>query len=71
MQLTGLRVAVIPEFGDAVVAPAVLDAVITAAEALISSAQMRRVDATVSLPSMGLGWALAGAAPILMELGDR
>lgn len=69
--LDGLRVAIIPEFGGAVVAPGVLDAVITAAETLIEAAGLRRVDASIELPSMGLGWALAGAAPILMELGDR
>jgi aspartyl-tRNA(Asn)/glutamyl-tRNA(Gln) amidotransferase subunit A len=71
LSVEGLRVAIIPEFGGAVVAAPVLDAVITAAEQLIGAAGLRRVDATVELPSMGLGWALAGAAPILMELGDR
>jgi aspartyl-tRNA(Asn)/glutamyl-tRNA(Gln) amidotransferase subunit A len=69
--LRGLRVAVLPEFGGAVVAPGVLDAVITAAEALVAECGLTRVDASVELPTMGLAWALAGAAPILMELGDR
>jgi Asp-tRNA(Asn)/Glu-tRNA(Gln) amidotransferase A subunit family amidase len=67
----GLTAAIIPEFGGAVVAPGVLDAVIRAGERLIADAGLKRVDATVQLPSMGLAWALAGAAPILMELGDR
>jgi Asp-tRNA(Asn)/Glu-tRNA(Gln) amidotransferase A subunit family amidase len=67
----GLRVAILPGFGGAVVDPAV-DAVVTdAAEALIHEAGLRRVDAGVELPSMGTAWALSGAATILMELGNR
>ncbi|MDP1792804.1 MAG: amidase family protein, partial [Acidimicrobiales bacterium] len=69
--LQGLRVAIIPEFGGAVVDPAVLDLVISAGEQLVVEAGMTRVDATVSLPSMGFAWAMSGSAPILMELGDR
>jgi Asp-tRNA(Asn)/Glu-tRNA(Gln) amidotransferase A subunit family amidase len=70
-ELRGRRVAVVPEFGGAVVDPAVLDRVITAAEQLIADAGLVQVDVAPALPSMGLAWALSGAAPILMELGDR
>jgi Asp-tRNA(Asn)/Glu-tRNA(Gln) amidotransferase A subunit family amidase len=67
----GLRVAVLPEFGGALVDHEVMDLVIAAAEQLIADAGLRRVDAVADLPSMGTPWALAGSATILMELGDR
>lgn len=67
----GLRAAIIPDLGGAVIDPAVEAVVVEAAEALIREAGLRRVDAGVELPSMGTAWALGGSATILMELGDR
>ena len=70
-EVRGLRAAIVPEFGGAVVDDEVLDLVITAGEQLIADATLTRVDVDVRLPSMGTPWALAGSATILMELGDR
>ncbi|HEX7166806.1 MAG TPA: amidase [Acidimicrobiales bacterium] len=67
----GLRAAVIPEFGGAVVDDEVLDLVIEAGEWLIGAAKLTRVDVRADLPTMGVAWALAGAGTILMDLGDR
>ena len=67
----GLRTAVLPEFGGAVVDPEVASLVEDAAIALIGDAGLSRVAAADDLPSMGTPWALAGAGTILMDLGDR
>lgn len=62
--LRGLRVAVLPDFGGTVVHPDVVSAVLAAAEDLIRSAGMRRVDVELAVPEMGPAW-LAPALPIL------
>ena len=67
----GLSVAVLLDFGGAVVDPEVAYLVESAASALISSCGLRKVSASIDLPSMGTAWALSGAAGILQELGDR
>jgi aspartyl-tRNA(Asn)/glutamyl-tRNA(Gln) amidotransferase subunit A len=69
--LAGLRVAVVPDLGAAVVSTAVRGMVEEAAADLLASTGMVRVDLEVALPRGGLEWAMAGSATLLAELGDR
>ena len=69
--LAGLRAAVVLDFGGAVVHPAVAALVEEAAAQVIAAAGLKQVDVSITLPSMGVAWALAGTATILTELGDR
>ena len=62
--LAGLRVAVLPDFGGAVVHPDIRAVVVETAEALIAEARMTRVDVDFSLPDMGPAWA-GPALPIM------
>ncbi|WCO68358.1 amidase [Iamia majanohamensis] len=68
--LRGLRVAVAPTLGAAVVADGVQERVLTAAEALVRDAGLTVVDMTVALPALDLAWALANMVGLRMELGD-
>ena len=68
--LRGLRVAVAPTLGAAVVADGVQERVLTAAEALVRDAGLTVVDLTVALPALDLAWALANMVGLRMELGD-
>jgi aspartyl-tRNA(Asn)/glutamyl-tRNA(Gln) amidotransferase subunit A len=69
--LAGMRVAVAPDAGSAFVAPAVAEAVVAAAEALIADAGLVHRPVPVELPRGGLEWAMAGTASLLVGLGDR
>ncbi len=69
--VTGMRVAVAPDLGTAFVAPAVAEAVETAAAALIHDAGLVRRPVDVALPRGGLEWAMAGAASLLVGLSDH
>ncbi len=70
--LAGMRVAVVADWGGAVVAPAMWDLLSGAAEALISSVGLRRVDEVdTGLPRMGRAWSMSGSIAIEAELGDR
>src|SRR3954454_19006079 len=62
--LAGLRVAVLPDFGGAVVHPDVVAAVEDAAAALIEGAGLKRLDLEFSLPDMGAAW-IAPALPVM------
>jgi aspartyl-tRNA(Asn)/glutamyl-tRNA(Gln) amidotransferase subunit A len=69
--LEGMRVAVCTDLGAAVVASAVREKVEAAAASLIAAAGLVQVDLPVSLPKGGVEWALASAASLLVDLGDR
>ncbi|HVU60500.1 MAG TPA: amidase [Mycobacteriales bacterium] len=62
--LAGLRVAVLPDFGGAVVHPDVVRVVEDAAAELIAAAGLKRVDIDLTLPDMGAAW-VAPALPIM------
>lgn len=70
-ELRGLRVAVLPRFADAVVAPDVVAVVEEHGEWLTAELGLRRVDVDVRIPSMGTAWALAGLIAEFAALGDR
>jgi aspartyl-tRNA(Asn)/glutamyl-tRNA(Gln) amidotransferase subunit A len=69
--LRGLRVAITPTLGTAVVRNEVQERVVAGAEALAADAGLRIVDVDVDLPALDLTWALANLAGLKLELGDR
>ncbi len=68
--LSGLRVAVVHDFGGAVVNPATEALVDAAAEALIEDLGLRRVDIDATVPNAGTAWSLANMASSFALLGD-
>jgi aspartyl-tRNA(Asn)/glutamyl-tRNA(Gln) amidotransferase subunit A len=70
-QLAGLRVAIAPTLGQAVVHPAVEDVVRQTAEVLVKAAGLTVVDIPVALPGLGYEWAMANLASLVVALGDR
>ena len=69
--LRGLRVAIAPDLGSAVVRPEVEALVREVGEGLARSAGLRIVDVAVRLPGLGFEWAMANLAQIRRVLGDR
>ena len=64
------RAAIVLDFGGAYVAPNVAEVVVEAAEDLLRALGMKRVDITVTLPSMGYAWSISGLLGIRAALGD-
>jgi aspartyl-tRNA(Asn)/glutamyl-tRNA(Gln) amidotransferase subunit A len=69
--LRGLRVAVAPDLGNAVVHPEVARVVREAAEVLVEAAGLRRVEVEVKVPENGLAWASAGLPSLIADLKDH
>lgn len=70
-EVRGMRVAVAPDLGCAVVADAVRQLVHEGAQTLMATTGLRQVDVAVSLPRGGMEWAMAGTTTLLVELGER
>lgn len=68
--LSGARVAIVPDLGRAVLRPEVEANVVAAAEALIADVGMVRVDIDVEFPNLGLEWAMSNLSQLARELGD-
>ncbi|HUF84373.1 MAG TPA: amidase [Acidimicrobiia bacterium] len=68
--LRGMRVAIAPDLGIAVVHPEVTELVQRHAEALVADAGLELVDVPVKLPELSYEWALSGLSEVRMELGD-
>jgi aspartyl-tRNA(Asn)/glutamyl-tRNA(Gln) amidotransferase subunit A len=69
--LAGLRVAVVPNWDNADVSPAMWELLAAAADELIADAKLQRVDdLDTGLPRMGVAWALSTAIAIAAKLGD-
>jgi Asp-tRNA(Asn)/Glu-tRNA(Gln) amidotransferase A subunit family amidase len=66
--LAGLRVAIVPDLGNAVVRPEVDAAVREAGEALARDAGLRIVDVPVRLPGLGFEWAMANLSQLRRAL---
>jgi Asp-tRNA(Asn)/Glu-tRNA(Gln) amidotransferase A subunit family amidase len=66
--LAGLRVAIVPDLGNAVVRPEVEAVVREAGEALAHDAELRIVDVPVRLPGLGFEWAMANLAQLRRAL---
>lgn len=69
--LRGARVAVVPDWGGAVVSPAMWDVLEAEATALITRLGFTRVDLDTSLPSMGAAWSISGMIEIHAELAEH
>jgi aspartyl-tRNA(Asn)/glutamyl-tRNA(Gln) amidotransferase subunit A len=69
--LKGLRVAVAPDLGNAVVHPEVVKVVSEAADVLVETAGLQRVDVDVKVPEDGLAWARAGLPSLIADLKDH
>jgi aspartyl-tRNA(Asn)/glutamyl-tRNA(Gln) amidotransferase subunit A len=70
--LRGLRVAVVEDWGSAVVSPVMWDLLAGAADELIHDAGLVRVDGIdTGLPRMGRAWAVSGSVGTAALLGDR
>lgn len=68
----GLRVAVVDDWGGAVVSPAMWTVLLEAAEHLITTAGLVRTDTVdTELPRMGRAWSLSGNLEIEAMLGDN
>jgi Asp-tRNA(Asn)/Glu-tRNA(Gln) amidotransferase A subunit family amidase len=69
--LRGKTAAIVPNLGAAVVRPEVAAKVVEAAESLAGDLGLRLVDVDIDLPPLGVEWAMANLASLLVELGDR
>jgi aspartyl-tRNA(Asn)/glutamyl-tRNA(Gln) amidotransferase subunit A len=70
-ELRGLRVAVVPDWGGAVVSPAMWTVLDAAADRLITATGMIRVDGVdTSLPSMGAAWGISGGIGTYSQLAE-
>lgn len=70
--LRGRRVALVPDWGGAVVSPAMWEVLTAAAQDLIAESGLRQVDdSDTSLPSMGAAWSISGMISIATELADQ
>jgi aspartyl-tRNA(Asn)/glutamyl-tRNA(Gln) amidotransferase subunit A len=67
--LTGLRVAVIPDLGGVDLEPGVEDRIREEAKALIAEHQMVEVDLDLRLPNLAAQWAMGNLATLLADLG--
>lgn len=69
-ELRGRRVAVVPDWGSAVVSPAMWELLEEAADLLIADCGMVRVDGVdTTLPRMGAAWSVANSVELLEALG--
>jgi aspartyl-tRNA(Asn)/glutamyl-tRNA(Gln) amidotransferase subunit A len=69
--LKGKRAVIAPNLGSAIINPAVEEVVREAGEALAKDAGLQLVDIPVAMPGLGLEWAIANLATLLVDLGDR
>lgn len=69
--LRGARVAVVPDWGGAVVSPAMWEVLEAEADAMIGRWGWTRVDIDTSLPSMGAAWGISGSIEIHAQLADH
>ena len=71
LEVRGLRVAVVRNWGGAIVSPAMWEVLESSAERLVTWAGLARVDAiNTTLPRMGAAWSISGMISIASALGD-
>jgi aspartyl-tRNA(Asn)/glutamyl-tRNA(Gln) amidotransferase subunit A len=69
--VAGLKVAIVQDWGGAVVSPAMWNVLLEASDHLVTSAKLRRVDGVnTELPRMGAAWSISGMIEIASALGD-
>jgi aspartyl-tRNA(Asn)/glutamyl-tRNA(Gln) amidotransferase subunit A len=69
--LTGRKVAVIPDLGGVELEGGVEDRLRSAAAELIAATGMQQVDITVQPPNLAAQWMIGNLSTLLAELGDR
>jgi aspartyl-tRNA(Asn)/glutamyl-tRNA(Gln) amidotransferase subunit A len=70
-ELRGMRVAVVPDWGAAVVSPVMWELLEEAANALIDDLGLVRVDGLdTELPRMGTAWSVANSIGLIRQLGE-
>ena len=71
VDISGLRVAIVENWGGATVSPAMWNVLLEAADHLVAAAGLRRIDGVdTALPRMGAAWSISGMIEIAAELGD-
>lgn len=71
-ELRGMRVAVVPDWGGAVVSPIMWEQLEAAAEQLIADCGLVRVDdVDTALPRMGRAWSVANSVGLIDQLGPH
>lgn len=70
-ELRGLRVAIVPDWGGAVVSPMMWDSLVDHISELVSRHSWSVVELDTSLPNMGAAWSISGMLPIHAQLGDK
>ena len=71
-ELRGARVAVVPDWGGAVVSPVMWELLDEAADQLIADCGMVRVDGLdTALPRMGMAWSVANSVGLIERLGEH
>jgi len=72
IDVAGLKVAIVDNWGGAVVSPAMWEVLLESADFLIQKAGLRRVDGVdTSLPRMGAAWSISGMLEIAEALKDH
>lgn len=70
--ISGLRVAVVPDWGGATVSPAMWESLEETIGFLVAACGWRRIDGVdTSLPRMGAAWSISGMISIEAELGSN
>lgn len=67
----GMKVAIDPTLGSAIVRDEVQQRVVAAAEQLAKDAGLKIVEVPVRLPQLDMAWAMANLVGLKLELGDR
>lgn len=71
-ELRGMRVAVVPDWGAAVVSPVMWELLEEAAGQLIADCGLVRVDGVdTELPRMGMAWSVANSVGLIERLGEH
>ena len=68
--LRGLRVAIAPNWGGAVVSPKMWEVLQSHIDELVARHAWTVIDLDTTLPSMGAAWSISGMLPIHAQLGD-
>jgi aspartyl-tRNA(Asn)/glutamyl-tRNA(Gln) amidotransferase subunit A len=72
VNVKGLRVAIVSDWGGAVVSPAMWNVLLETADFLVANAGLKRVDnLDTTLPRMGAAWSISGMIEIAHALKDH
>ena len=72
IDVSGLKVAIVDNWGGAVISPAMWNVLLETADFLVNKAGLRRVDnVDTSLPKMGAAWSISGMLEIADALKDH